>query len=457
MFIALCFPAVSNATAVTGFDAGRIIDDAVFTDSSSMDVNQIQAFLNSKVTNCDTNGTQPATDFGRSDLTHAQYAASRGWPAPPYPCLKDYTDYGLSAAQIIYYVAHHYNINPQVLIVLLQKEQGLVTDIWPLPVQYRSATGYGCPDTAACDSQFYGLTAQLHWAGTMFHAIESNSQNWSNPYRSGTSWYTPYILGNNYIQYSPDAACGGTTINIQNRATQSLYNYTPYQPNQASLNAGYGTGDSCSSHGNRNFYLYFSDWFGSTLGVHEGSVIELNTPTSGVYLIENGVKRPFSSVEAFYSHNYTWANVITVNKIEFDAIPTGQAIDLVILNGNVIKLNTPTSGVYLIENGVKRPFSSVEAFYSHNYKWANVITVSESVFNAFPTGQTIGLNLAMYNYKVIRLNTPTSGVYLIEGGVKRPFSSVEAFYSHNYTWANVITVSESVFNAIPTGKIIPKI
>jgi hypothetical protein len=254
MLITICFSATVNATAVTGFDAGRIIDDSVFTNSSSMDVNQIQVFLNSKTPNCDTNGTQPASDFGRSDLTHAQYAATRGWPAPPYPCLKDYHENGLGSAQIIYNAALQHQINPQVLIVLLQKEQGLVTDTWPLPVQYRSATGYGCPDTAPCDSQYYGLTNQLQWSAHMFRSIMDN-----NP-----GWYTPYVLGNNYILWSPNAACGGSTVNIQNRATQSLYNYTPYQPNQASLNAGYGTGDSCSSHGNRNFYLYFSDWFGGT-------------------------------------------------------------------------------------------------------------------------------------------------------------------------------------------------
>lgn len=79
-----------------------------------------------------------------------------------------YSEGGRSAAQIIYDAAQQHQINPQVLIVLLQKEQGLVTDTWPLNIQYRSATGYGCPDTAACDSQYYGLTNQLNWAAKMF-------------------------------------------------------------------------------------------------------------------------------------------------------------------------------------------------------------------------------------------------------------------------------------------------
>jgi hypothetical protein len=242
----------AQAAPVVGFEAGRIIDDDVFTASGSMTSGTIQTFLNSKVPSCDTWGTQPS-EFGGG--TRAQWGTARGTP-PPYVCLRDYSENGKSAAQIIYDAAQEFQINPQVLIVLLQKEQGLVTDTWPLPVQYRTATGYGCPDTAPCDSQYYGLTNQLRWSGRMFRAIMNNSPN----------WYTPYVLGNNYVQWNPSSSCGGSTVNIANRSTQALYNYTPYQPNQSALNAGYGMGDSCGAYGNRNFYLYFNDWFGSTKG-----------------------------------------------------------------------------------------------------------------------------------------------------------------------------------------------
>jgi len=227
---------IAKASPVVGFNAGRIIDDGVFTNSSSMDVGQIQAFLNSKVPTCDT---WHASGYGQN---------------PPFTCLKDFSENGRSAAQIIYDTARQYRINPQVLIVLLQKEQGLITDTWPLASQYRSATGYGCPDTAACDATYYGFTNQITWAAKMFRAVLNDSP----------TWYSPYILGNNDILWSPNRSCGSSTVNIQNRSTQALYDYTPYRPNQAALDAGYGAGDSCSSHGNRNFYLYFTGWFGST-------------------------------------------------------------------------------------------------------------------------------------------------------------------------------------------------
>lgn len=240
----------ANASPVTGFNAGNIMDDAVFTNAGSMDTSQIQAFLNSKVPVCDTAGTQ-TSEFGGG--TRAQWGAAHGYPAP-FVCLKDYSENGLSAAQIINNTAQQYQINPQVLIIMLQKEQGLVTDTWPIATEYKSATGYGCPDSAPCDAQYYGLTNQLNQTGRMFRAIMNAS----------STWYSPYIVGNNSILWNPNSACGSSTVNIQNRTTQALYDYTPYQPNQAALNAGYGTGDSCSSYGNRNFYQYFTDWFGST-------------------------------------------------------------------------------------------------------------------------------------------------------------------------------------------------
>jgi len=267
---------LTHAAPVTGFDAGKIMDDGIFTRKNSMTAAQIQSFLNSKMPNCDTNGTGPS-EYGGG--TRAQYGTSRGYP-PPYICLRDYFEHpttrannlngtrpsgSISAAQIIYNVSQEFNINPQVLIVLLQKEQGLVTDRWPWSLQYRSATGYGCPDTAACNSQYYGFRNQVIWAATMFRAILNGSGSWSNEFRSGSTWFTPYRLGNNRVYWHPDLSrCGSSTVNIQNLTTVALYSYTPYRPNQAALNAGYGTGNSCSSYGNRNFYQYFKDWFGST-------------------------------------------------------------------------------------------------------------------------------------------------------------------------------------------------
>jgi hypothetical protein len=251
--LAFSSPPYAQAADLSKFKAGNIMSDSVMTNKSSMNVSQIQSFLNSKVS-CDTNGTRPASEYGRSDLTHAQYAALRGWHGPPYNCLNIFTEGGRSAAQIIYDAAQQYGINPQSLIVLLQKEQGLVTDTWPLNSQYRGATGYGCPDTAPCDAEYYGFTNQVNMAARHFSYIIKGT------------WGSGYHVGNNSILYNPNYACGSSNVYVENRTTQALYLYTPYQPNAAALASGYGQGDGCSAHGNRNFFAYFTDWFGPTTG-----------------------------------------------------------------------------------------------------------------------------------------------------------------------------------------------
>jgi hypothetical protein len=266
-------PKSAKAASLSNFNAGHIIDDGIFFNPNSMNVTEVQAFLNSKVPSCDTNGTQNTTRWNSSAgryYTRAEWGTLNGYP-PPYVCLKDFrqdvqatsadsycaggTSGGnKSAAQIITEVSLACSINPQSLIVLLQKEQGLVTDDWPWSNQYRSATGYGCPDTAACDSAYYGFFNQVYNAAHQFQRYVKQPQSFN--YRSGGSFY---------ILYNPNANCGGTNVFIQNGATAALYNYTPYQPNQSALNAGYGSGDSCGAYGNRNFWLYFNDWFGGTL------------------------------------------------------------------------------------------------------------------------------------------------------------------------------------------------
>ena len=65
------------------------------------------------------------------------------------------------------------------------------------------------------------------------------------------------------VQFSPQMACGAEVVNIRNPATAALYNYTPYQPNAAARANPRGQGDACSSYGNRNFWVFFTEWFGS--------------------------------------------------------------------------------------------------------------------------------------------------------------------------------------------------
>lgn len=338
--IGFLFPSGSaSALPVVGFQAGRIIDDAIFTAKDSMNASQIQNFLNSKVPTCDTYGTQPS-EYGGG--TRAQWGQAK-YGQSTFTCLKDYSENGKSAAQIINDKAQAYSINPQVLIVLLQKEQGLVTDTWPLNVQYRTAAGYGCPDTAPCDTQYYGLSNQLDWAAKMFRAIMNASP----------TWYTPYVLGNNFIRWSPTSSCGGSTVNIQNRATQALYNYTPYQPNQSALNAGYGMGDSCGAYGNRNFYLYFNDWFGPTISGKYMSPLFKSTSSDTIYAVIENIKYPIASYNILNAYGLDRYPVTTVSDSILSDYTTGPTISTTVAK----KRDDPSGTIYLFDDGKRYPIT----------------------------------------------------------------------------------------------------
>ncbi len=250
-----------EAASLANFDPGYVISDYQMGNYNSMSEVEIQAFLDSKV-DC-TRGI----DY-YNYLVDTYSGFSWHFNGDHIVCLNEelfgdgeVIGAGETAAHIIWQAAQDYKINPQVLIVLLQKEQGLITDSYPNTRQYRSATGYGCPDTAPCAAQYYGFKNQIRKAAALFRTVLDGG--WTN-----------YPLGENYVQYNPNADCGGSVVNIRSLATSALYRYTPYQPNAGALAAGYGTA-YCGAYGNRNFYLYFEDWFGGiTFNVDPRSEIQ---------------------------------------------------------------------------------------------------------------------------------------------------------------------------------------
>lgn len=439
----------TTAAPVVGFNSSNIIDDFVFTNKNAMSVNDIQAFLNNKVASCDTWGVQPS-EFGGG--TRRQWAEARGH-YPPYTCLRDYSaDVSAvsnicggnnfsggrkSSAQIIYDAAQACSINPQVLIVLLQKEQGLVTDTWPIDTQYRSATGYGCPDTAPCDSQYYGLANQVLWSARMFRAILSQSP----------TWYTPYVIGQNYVRWSPNSSCGGSVINIENGSTQALYNYTPYMPNQAALNAGYGQGDGCSAYGNRNFYLYFTDWFGSvrandTIRPHpDGTLVSFG---GAAYLVENGALRHITNGFYFDINNYKWKDVKPATTGDRN-LPKTTPIDYIKPG---VFYRTSASSVYqtvVSGTSVSKQVISYGSFVQLKDDWSKIPVVPDSVAPTVtsPDVYTLG------RHPDGSLLSDGANVYLLDIGTRRYIKPV-VFYSYQWSWGDIKTATEAD-KALPIG------
>ena len=241
------------------FNAGYIISDSLFFDGGAMTQSQIQSFLRSKVGACQNSYClADARSSSKSKPADAMCNAFSGSSTE-------------TVAAIIYKVQKACGVSARVILVTLQKEQGLLTKSAPTSGAVRIAMGYGCPDTAACDTTYYGFFNQVYQAARQFkrYGMPGSSFNW-------------YPIGQvSNVRYHPNASCGTKAVRIQNRATAALYYYTPYTPNAKALANLGTTGDSCSSYGNRNFWDYYNSWFGNSMGGAGDAAIALALEDAG--------------------------------------------------------------------------------------------------------------------------------------------------------------------------------
>jgi len=272
----------AEATSGADFDPGNIISDSTWHDTSAMNSAQVQSFLSAQVAGCSNNNclrNYAQATYNKPSTT--QCAAYSGSSSE-------------SAATIIVRVSVACRLNPQVMLVTLQKEQALITAKGPSDWALAHATGYGCPDTNPCNPAYAGFFDQVYGAAAQFGRYETYATSYA---------YQAHKVVN--ILYNPNAACGSKPVYIQNQATANLYIYTPYTPNAAALNNLYGTGDGCSAYGNRNFWRIFSDWFGSPTGpkATNGSLDAAEGVLGGIQ-VQGWAVDPYNPSSA-----YVWVNV----------------------------------------------------------------------------------------------------------------------------------------------------
>ncbi len=358
LFAAIEPPQESVAADAGLFDPGYLIDDAVFYNGSAMNGDQVQAFLTAKVPAC-TAGYVCLMAYRQATPTLAADAY-----CAPYTGSSDER-----ASDIVAKVGAACNISQEALLVLLEKEQSLVSMRNPSAGRIASATGFGCPDTAACDPSVAGFFYQVYYAARQFQKYAANPMQWN--YQAGRV---------NNVLFHPNRACGSSPIYIQNKATAGLYIYTPYQPNAAALANLYGTGDGCSSYGNRNFWRIFTDWFGSPT---VASSLVRTISDSSVYLVSGGVKYPISSLAIL-------AALSPLGKVAF--VSQGYIDGLA--NGHVVgrSLRGPDGSIYFYDSGIKLPFPScsVAADYGASCDLSGYVQLTDAQINRFVTGPVLG-------------------------------------------------------------------
>src|SRR5690606_17679881 len=139
------------------------ISDSQFFDNAAMTAVQVQSFLQAQIGSCSNslclNVYRQTTPSRAADSFCKAYAGASNE----------------SAATIIAKVQAACGVSAKALLVTLQKEQGLVTSRAPSSSKLRIAMGYGCPDTAACDSLYYGFFNQVYSAARQLQRYGTGS------------------------------------------------------------------------------------------------------------------------------------------------------------------------------------------------------------------------------------------------------------------------------------------
>ena len=345
------------AAALNGsmFDPGLIISDSVFYDFGTMSVADIQRFLDGRVAACRAAADRPGClkDYRLS---------TPGATGSPGRCESVPAKSNITAAELIYDIARACGINPRVILVKLQKEQGLVTSTDPSPRAYDFALGMDCPDSpSGCSAasagffwQLYKGVGQLNW-----YSNPAGSFTWLRP---GTVISRPY--------YPNRPSCGSQSFTLRNKATAALYYYTPYVPNQAALDNLYSTGDSCSSYGNRNFWRFFSDWFGSPIG---GGFL-LKAAKGDTFFIVDEVKYRVPDAVLLSS----MAPLGPIGEISKDYL------DSFVTMGDMTPLirNATTDRYWFVDNGKRVRFATCEQVASFGLNCGSAVTVTSTQFTA---------------------------------------------------------------------------
>lgn len=455
LLIAVLISLAPSAAQAFTFDKNFLISDGDLTNEDALSVAGIEAFLAEKgsvlnnYTTTDTDGTEK------------------------------------TVARVIKRVSKSYNLSPMLFLVMAQKESSAITSSTLTYAIENWILGYGRCDSCSEEqaAPYRGIAKQFESAGDRIR----------NSYLADLASKGTTISG--WGVGKTKTTIDGIEVTPENDATAALYTYNPCV-------GAYGGGYSqfgCNSA----FQKIWQEWNPEAIRYPNGSLIQVG---GTVYLIQKGVKRPFTSWGALIT-NYNEKRIIPVSTLTAAQYKKGAPISY----PNYSLIRNPHGTIYLLVNGKKRGFASQAVFQSFGYnpeevidaRWSEIDPVPEGlkITNATPypqgallqnnkTGAVVyidprgkrhpiwsqeilenrfsSLEVEQMNPKEIKqfpkvaplklkdgtlVRTKKGGtVYVIANGKKRPIESAAVFDQFGYKWENVLTVTQEVLQLHPKGK-----
>lgn len=339
-------------------------------------------------------------------------------------------------AELIWDASQGAGINPQVILVTLQKEQGLITNnqsVAPEKLQriLDVAMGFACPDGGGCGALYLGFYFQLfgnldesgnRYLGAAKSLMKSfNTPGGRGPQIDGRAYKVGEVvtLQNTLGGYEGILPTQG--VMLSNLATAALYRYTPHVFN-----------------GNYNFWKFHNEWF----KYPNGTIIQIGSNPLR-YIVQNGSRLILPTFVA-QARNLSLANTITVSPTELDNYPEAGLLGPL---DNTVVFAQDTVQKYVFLDNQKRPVSDLVLKQRGLASVAPLLITTEELA-MFKVGEV----LPPKDGTVVR-GEKDPAVYLVDAGRLKLFSAFT--FAQRKAAGKVELVPDSELATYPRGGFVP--
>ncbi len=412
-----------------GFNPNKLIEDSVFADIETFGgPGGVQSFLELKKSIL----ANTSNDFLLKLKEPAQVSVKQGLedPQPNLPRLR-------TAAELIWDASRQSGLNPQVILVTLEKEQSLVTGRKTaseavLQKALDRAMGFDCPDSGGCGDLFPGFYFQLfgnfdsagnRYLGAAKSLMKSYSVvNGRGPQLNGAPAKVGQTVTIDNTQGPPYNAPATSLVTLANRATAALYRYTPHVFN-----------------GNYNFWKFFQEWF----RYPNGTILSL-AGDAKTYIIQNGSRLLLPDFVA-KARNLNIATKITVSPNELASYPQDKVLGPA--DNTIVKVGSMTQAYVFLEN--KAHPASELVLKQRSLNPNNFLNITQEEFALFEASTVLPPNDG-----TIVKGQAGSAIYLVDRGELKLFSAY-TFKQRKISSSKVMTVPDMEVASYPKNGFVP--
>lgn len=444
----LLSPARAALPVMPGFNPDMLISDKDFSNENSFkDADEIQDFLESK-NSILANTTNSFLSKLREPYTNDALKSRLEDPGINM-------DRPRTAAELIWDASQSTGLNPQVILVKLNKEQSLIEghqnsaeDRLQRALDF--SLGFGCPDSSPCGELYRGFYFQLfgnvdaegnRYLGAAASLMKSfSTPGGRGPFFNGKVSKVGDVITLSNTTGNYEGVLPNQSITIKNAATAALYRYTPHVFN-----------------GNYNFWRFYTTWFGSSAvgddsdddkdknsnkdpNLKEGTVLR-GKEGPAVYVVENGILRLVSWV-VFQQRNLQ-DKIVYIDDAQLAKYKKGGFVAP--KDGTLMRSpSDPT--VYLIVERVKRPIT-YPVFQTYGFTFNDVYTLTDEEMGALNKGKIAEPKDGTV-YKV----EETGDIYQYKNNSKHFMSGIVAL---QYGSSNAFTIPKSESDSWQEGDPLP--